>query len=259
MSDLQSRQGAELGLLLDDLKILIDQARQQVAVAVNVGLTLLYWQVGQRIRKDLLLEEDRAAYGEEIVATLSRQLTQRYGKGFTKSALNRMVQFAEVFPDPQIVATLSQQLSWSHFVLLLPLDKPMQRDYYAEMCRIERWSVRTLSARIDSMLYERTALSRQPDTLIQHELEALRETDHVTPALVFRDPYFLDFLGLDDRYVERDLEDEQRFHCTNRAEALRRMFAHDAVKLTQFLVGKTRIGLAAVSYTHLTLPTSDLV
>jgi predicted nuclease of restriction endonuclease-like (RecB) superfamily len=207
MSDIQPRQGTEVGLLLDDLKALIDQARQQVAVAVNVGLTLLYWQVGQRIRTDLLQEEDRAAYGERIVATLSRQLTQSYGKGFTKSALNRMVQFAETFSDLKVVATLSQQLSWSHFLLLLPLDKPMQRDFYAEMCRIERWSVRTLSARINSMLYERTAVSRQPDALIQHELETLRETDRVTPALVFRDPYFLDFLGLDDRYIERDVED----------------------------------------------------
>lgn len=207
MSDIQPDQSTEVGPLLDDLKTLIDQARQQVAVAVNVGLTLLYWQVGQRIRKDLLLEDERAAYGKRILATLSQELTQRYGKGFTESALNRMVKFSEVFPDPQIVATLSQQLSWSHFLLLLPLDKPMQRDYYAEMCRIERWSVRTLSARIDSMLYERTALSRQPDALIQHELKALRETDRVTPALVFRDPYFLDFLGLDDRYIERDVED----------------------------------------------------
>lgn len=207
MSDLQPRQGAEPDLLFEDIKTLIDQARQQVAVAVNVGLTYLYWQVGQRIREDLLLEEDRAVYGKRIMATLSQELTQRYGKGFTESALNRMVKFAEVFPDPKIVATLSQQLSWSHFLLLLPLGKPMQRDYYAEMCRIERWSVRTLSARIDSMLYERTALSRQPDALIKHELDSLRDTDHVTPALVFRDPYFLDFLGLDDHYVERDLED----------------------------------------------------
>lgn len=207
MSDIQPVQGTEVGPLLDDLKTLIDQARQQVATAVNTGLTFLYWQVGQRIRIDLLREQDRAAYGKQILATLSQELTQRYGKGFTESALNRMVKFAEVFPDPQIVATLSQQLSWSHFVLLLPLDKPMQRDYYAEMCRIERWSVRTLSARIDSMLYERTALSRQPDALIRHELEALRDTDRITPALVFRDPYFLDFLGLDDRYVERDVED----------------------------------------------------
>lgn len=207
MSDIQPRKSCEVGPLLDDIKILIDQARQQVAVAVNVGLTLLYWQVGQRIRSELLQEKDRAAYGKQILATLSQELTQRYGKGFTESALNRMVKFAEVFPDPQIVATLSQQLSWSHFLLLLPLDKPMQRDFYAEMCRIERWSVRTLSARIDSMLYQRTALSRQPDAMIQHELEALRETDRVTPALVFRDPYFLDFLGLDDHYIERDVED----------------------------------------------------
>lgn len=133
MSDIQPRKSREVGPLLDDIKILIDQARQQVAVAVNVGLTLLYWQVGQRIRSELLQEKDRAAYGKQILATLSQELTQRYGKGFTESALNRMVKFAEVFPDPQIVATLSQQLNWSHFLLLLPLDKPMQHDFYAEM------------------------------------------------------------------------------------------------------------------------------
>lgn len=113
MSDIQPLQNTAVGPLLDDLKNLIDQARQQVAVAVNVGLTHLYWQVGQRIRKDLLLEKDRAAYGKRILATLSQELTQHYGKGFTESALNRMVKFAEVFPDPQIVATLSHQLSWS--------------------------------------------------------------------------------------------------------------------------------------------------
>ncbi|WP_294000444.1 PDDEXK nuclease domain-containing protein [Sphaerotilus sp.] len=205
--DLQPTSAPDVATLLADLRALIDEGRQQVAVAVNVGLTLLYWRVGQRIRTDLLQDEDRAAYGERIVATLSRQLTQVYGKGFTRSALNRMVQFAEAFPESQIVATLSQQLSWSHFVLLLPLTKPLQRDFYAEMCRLERWSVRTLGARIDSMLYERTALSKQPDALIQHELQTLRETDRVSPALVFRDPYFLDFLGLNDRYVERDVED----------------------------------------------------
>jgi predicted nuclease of restriction endonuclease-like (RecB) superfamily len=207
MSDIQAVPSGEVGQLLDDIRSLIDGARQQVAVTVNAELTALYWQMGRRIRKDLMLEDARAAYGEEIVATLSRQLTQSYGKGFTKSSLNRMVQFVEAFPDPKIVATLSHQLSWSHFVLLLPLDKPLQRNYYAEICRIERWSVRTLSARIDSMLYERTALSRKPDALIEHELKTLRETDRITPALVFRDPYFLDFLGLDDHYIERNVED----------------------------------------------------
>ena len=115
MSHIQPFESTKLAPMLNDLKALIDQTRQQVAVAVNTGLTHLYWQVGQRIRTDLLRDEDRAAYGKRILATLSQELTQRYGKGFTESALNRIVQFAAVFPDPLIVATLSRQLNWPHF------------------------------------------------------------------------------------------------------------------------------------------------
>lgn len=135
MSNIQPLQSTELGLLLDDLKTLIDQARQQVAVAVNVGLTHLYWQVGQRIRKNLLLEEDRAAYGEEIVATLSRQLTQRYGKGFTKSALNRMVQFAKAFPNERIVHAVHAQLSDGAIVKQLVSLLRWEIDAHAAYCR----------------------------------------------------------------------------------------------------------------------------
>jgi predicted nuclease of restriction endonuclease-like (RecB) superfamily len=118
-----------------------------------------------------------------------------------------MIKLSEVFPEPKIVATLSQTLSWSHFIVLIPLEKPLQRDFYAEMCRLERWSVRTLRQKIDSMLYERTAISGKPEELIRHELDALRNEDRLTPDLVFKDPYFLDFLGLRDRYLEKDLED----------------------------------------------------
>jgi predicted nuclease of restriction endonuclease-like (RecB) superfamily len=118
-----------------------------------------------------------------------------------------MVQFAELFPEQEIVATLSRQLSWSHFSALLPLSQPFQREFYAEMARIEGWSVRTLRARIDSMLYERTALSKQPDAMIRQELAILRSKGDLTPALLLKDPYVLDFLGLTDRFVERDLED----------------------------------------------------
>jgi len=117
-----------------------------------------------------------------------------------------MVIFYEAFPDGKIVATLSQQLSWSHFREILPLKLPLQREYYAEMCRVERWSVRTLRERIDSMLYERTALSRKPDKLMTHELAALRDTERISPDLLMRDPYILDFLGLQDTYLESDLE-----------------------------------------------------
>jgi len=126
------------GDLIGDIRRLIETARQNVAIAVNTGLTILYWQIGNRIHQDIL-KEKRAEYGKEIVATLSQELTKEYGNGFSYSALTRMVRFAEVFPDTQIVATLSRQLSWSHFKEILPLKKPIQRDFYAEMCRLERW------------------------------------------------------------------------------------------------------------------------
>lgn len=154
-----------------------------------------------------MLGSERAPYGAQIVVTVSRQLVLEYGRGFTEKNLRRMVQLAQAYPDEQIVVTLLRQLSWSHFLALLPLNKPYQRDFYAEMCRIEGWSVRTLRERIDAMLYERTALSKQPDALIQQELTTLRSKSEVSPVLVLKDPYLLDFLGLTDRFLERDLED----------------------------------------------------
>lgn len=194
------------GDLLQDLRAMIEQARQFVATAINTRLTTLYWRMGYRIHSEIL-EEKRAGYGEEIVATLSHQLTKDYGQGFTITGLRRMVKFAELFPDEQIVATLSHQLSWSHFVELLPLKDSLKRDFYAEICRIEQWNVRTLRKRIDSMLFERTAISRKPELVIQAEIDALRSEDRLTPDLVFRDPYILEFLDLNDRYLEKDVED----------------------------------------------------
>ena len=193
------------GDLIGDIRSLIETARHNVAVTVNAGLTILYWQIGNRIRQDIL-KEKRADYGRKIVVTLSRQLTEDYGNNFNEKNLRRMIQFAEIFSDMEIVVTLSRQLSWSHFVAILPLKDDLQRDFYAEMCRIERWSVRTLRKKIDGMLYERTAISKKPEKLVKKELAALREEDTLTPDLVFRDPYFLDFLGLKDTYSEKDLE-----------------------------------------------------
>jgi predicted nuclease of restriction endonuclease-like (RecB) superfamily len=161
--------------------------------------------VGQRIRKDIL-EEKRAGYGEEIVSTLSRELAAEFGNGYSRPNLFRMVRFAEIFPEEQIVSTLSRQLGWSHYVEIIPLKDELQREFYAEMCRVERWSVRTLRQKIAGMLFERTALSKKPTELAKKELAALREEDKLTPDLVFRDPYLLDFLGLKDIYGEKDLE-----------------------------------------------------
>jgi predicted nuclease of restriction endonuclease-like (RecB) superfamily len=195
----------EPALLLADLRELILQAREGVARAVNSGLTTLYWHVGQRIRQDIL-NQKRADYGGQIVAALGRQLESDFGRGFGEKNLRRVIRFAEVFPDGEIVASLMRQLTWTHFVELMPLDQPLQREFYAEMCRVERWSVRTLRQKINGMLYERTALSRKPEKLAALELKQLREEDKITPDLVFRDPYILDFLGLKDTYAEKDVE-----------------------------------------------------
>ena len=191
--------------LLAEVRSLILAAREQVARAVDSGLVMLYWHVGHRIRQDIL-KEKRAEYGAKIVAALGRQLEKEFGRGFTAKNLHRMAQFAEVFPDEQIVAALRRQLGWTHFRMIIPLEDELKRDFYAEMCRIERWSTRTLEKKIGGMLYERTALSKKPDKLIRQELAALREEDKLTPDLVFRDPYVLDFLGLRDTYAEKDLE-----------------------------------------------------
>ena len=192
-------------VLLGDLRTLIQSSREQVAQAVNTGLVLLYWSVGERIR-DEILGNRRAEYGEEIVVTLSRQLAEEYGNGFSKGNLFRMVQFSEVFPQVEVVVRLAKQLGWSHFLAILPMQDQLKRDFYAEMCRIERWSVRTLRAKIGGMLFERTALAKKPEKVAEYELAKLRKEDRLTPDLVFHDPYFLDFLGLTTGYSEKDLE-----------------------------------------------------
>ena len=191
--------------LLAELRGLIEQAREFVAQTANSTLTMLYWQVGQRIRREVL-RDGRAGYGEQIVSTLSAQLAKAYGQGFGLRSLRRMVQFADAFPDENIVAALSRQLSWSHLIEILPLKQPLEREFYAEMCRIERWSVRTLRERIGGQMYLRTAISKKPEAVVRAEISHLRSGGQMSPDMVFRDPYMLDFLGLPDGYNERDLE-----------------------------------------------------
>lgn len=192
--------------LVADIRQLIEISRAELAVTVNSTLTLLYWQIGQRIHGEVL-QGERAGYGEQIVATLSRQLETDYGRGFSSKNLRHMLRFAQAFPDADIVSALRRQLSWTHIKALIYIDDPLKREFYVEMCKVEGWSTRTLQERLDSMLFERTALSRKPDELLATELAALRTTGQLTPNMVLKDPYVLDFLGLQDRYLEKDLED----------------------------------------------------
>ena len=198
--------------LVDDLRQIINQARNRVAVNVNAELTLMYWHIGERINREVLGNE-RAEYGKQIVATLSQQLQSEYGdKGFEKSSITRIMKFARLFPNYQIVATLSQQLQWSHFVEVIPLKDDLQREFYLTLAASEKWSVRHLRKEIDGMLYERTAIATKPDELIKQELSELRENNVLTPDLVFKSPYFLEFTGLKGMYSDKSLEDSLVAH-----------------------------------------------
>ena len=198
--------------LIGDLRQIIEQARNRVAFTVNSELTMMYWHIGERINREVL-DNQRAEYGKQIVATVSRQLQEEYGvKGFDEKNIRRMMQFAQSFPDFQIVAPLARQLSWSHFVDVLPIKDPLAREFYVTLAASERWSIRQLRKEIDGMLYERTAISGKPDVLIKQELSQLRDDNVLSPDLVFKSPYFLEFTGLKGMYSEKSLEDSLIAH-----------------------------------------------
>ena len=191
-------------ILFEQIKNLIEQTKNNVAIAVNSSLTMMYWHIGKLIN-DEILQNKRAEYGKEIVATVSQQLIKQYGKGYSYSALTRMMKFEKNI-DEKNIATLSQQLSWSHFKELIVLEDTLKIEFYTQMSIAQNWGVRTLRERIDSMLYERTALSKQPDELIKYELDNLKQ-EEFSKNMILKDPYFLDFLDINDRYLEKDLED----------------------------------------------------
>lgn len=192
-------------ILLTEIKGLIDSSRQFVAYTVNAAMTLLYWNIGQRINVEILRHQ-RAEYGKQVVSLLAGELVAVYGNSFEEKNLRRMMQFAEVFPEKAVVVSAMRQLSWTHFITLLPLKDPLQREFYAEMCRLEGWSVKTLRDKISGMLFERTAISKKPEETIRNDLKRLRTKNELNPELVFRDRYFLEFLGLEDTYSEKSFE-----------------------------------------------------
>lgn len=187
-----------------DLRALIAGSRQRLAGAVNAALTQLYWQLGERLRTEVLAGAGRATYGTQLIDQLGKQLAQEFGRGFEAKNLRRMLQLAEAFPQPEIVATLSRQLSWSHFLALLPLKTDAARRFYAERSTSEAWSVRTLRQQIERKVFERTALVATQGASPADPQGGL--IDSASPGLVFKDPYFLDFLGLRQGHDEADLE-----------------------------------------------------
>lgn len=193
------------GQLFGDVAGLIEAARTHAAVQVNSALVLLYWSIGRRVREDVLGCE-RAEYGQEVVKRLAERLTARYGRGYGKRSLLRMIQVVEMFPELGIVSTLSTQLAWSHFVVLLQVPEQQKREFLTLMCARERWSVRSLRAKIDDKLFERAVTAAGPVSGLEAELAELRATGCTSARMAFRDPYVLDFLGLPPQHSERELE-----------------------------------------------------
>ena len=188
-----------------DIKQLIEESRRNVAVAVNENISSLYWHIGRRLNS-AILQDRRAEYGKQIIVNLSKQLTEEYGSGWSEKQLRHCLHFADIFSDFSIVSTLWRQLSWSHLKTVMYIEDALKREFYVEMCKLERWSVRMFQDRIDSMLYERTAISKNPEETIKNDLERLKNEQKLSPEMVFRDPYVLNFLGLKELYSENDLE-----------------------------------------------------
>ena len=180
--------------LFVEIKDMIEQTRNAVRQKVNAGITIMYWNIGNRVNKELLKQE-RAEYGRQIVSTLSKDLVAQFGKSFELRNLRRMMQFAEQFADLEIVSTLSTQLSWSHFVELLPIKEVEKRYFYAKKITEGHWSVRHTRKQIEQKVFERTSIANEQ--LPQVIDEAIN---------TFKDPYFLDFLGLKEGYLEEDME-----------------------------------------------------
>ncbi len=192
--------------LYTDIRQVIDRAKSQVALSVNVALTEMYWHIGNKINTEIL-NSSRADYGRRVVKELSQRLAEDYGDNtFSEKNIYRMIRLSSVYQDFEIFASLMRKFTWTHFTLLVAIDDPLKRKFYEQMIIIEHWSVRTLRERIDSMLYERTAISKLPEQTIENELKQLESSQKMTPDLAFRDPYVLSFLGLHDSYSEKDLE-----------------------------------------------------
>ena len=161
---------------------------------VNSSLTILFWHIGNRILTHDLAHK-RAEYGKQIVVTVSRQLVLKFGKNYEEKNLRRMIQFAEKFTDFENVATLSRHLSWSHFLILIPIKDNTERDFYSKLAFDKIFGVRELRKQIGLKVYHRT-----------ENANVQISESKVIERGVFKDPYFLDFLELKEGYLENDLE-----------------------------------------------------
>jgi predicted nuclease of restriction endonuclease-like (RecB) superfamily len=222
-----------------DICSMIENSKSNIALAISTEICSLHWYIGKRIKECILLNK-RAEYGKRVLFNLSIKLTEKYGKGWSLKSLQHCLHFVEIFKKEEIVSTLWRQFNWSQLKVFMYIKEGLKRSFYMELCKLEHWDVRTLSEKIDSQLYERTALSKKPESLIKKELSQVKKTGNVTPDIVFRSSYFLDMLGLSDTYSEKDLEDAIVVQLQSFIKELGNDFA--------FLERQKRISIDSVDY-----------
>ncbi|GHV68955.1 DUF1016 domain-containing protein [Bacteroidia bacterium] len=206
LADTQAPDNIVDNRLYTDVCVLIETARQRIATTVNAETCIVNWQIGKRIKEEVL-NNQRAEYGKQVVKQLAKRLTDRYGSGWKDKKLLHCIRSAYTFSEEEIGYAVRIQLTWTHLRSIMFIDDALKRSFYTEMCRLEHWDTRTLDEKIDSQLYELTAISKKPEEIIKRELEQIKATNTLTPDVVFRSGYFLDMLGLSDVYSEKDLED----------------------------------------------------
>jgi predicted nuclease of restriction endonuclease-like (RecB) superfamily len=225
--------------LLADITHLIDTSKQRIAIAVNTELPILYWHIGKHTQT-FILHGERAAYGQKIIVSLSKQLIIKYGKGWSSQHLRHCLRIAETFEESEIIYALRRQLSWTHLRTISYEHEPTKRTFYLKMAAECRWSTRDLGEQIDKMLFERTALAQKPEEQISKALENWDGEEPLNPDLVFKNSYVLDFLGLQNVYSEKELEDALITHLQQFIQELGNGFA--------FLERQKRISIDAVDY-----------
>jgi len=224
--------------LFNGINHLIENAQNRVAIFLNSETTLLYWSIGQYINTELK-ENDRLKYGAKILATLSQELTKKHGKGYTYTALTRMGKVAIAFKKENI-ATVSQQLSWSHLIELAAIENETKRLYYTIVSANQTWAVRKLRDEIDAMAFERSAIAKKPGNEIIAELKKASSGTILNPDLVFKNSYVFNFLGLSNLHTEKELENAIISHLEKFIMELGSDFA--------FLERQKRISVDAVDY-----------
>lgn len=192
-----------LSKLVEAIAGQIEQARNQVRQSVNSAMVQSYWQIGRLIVEEEQQGENRAAYGKQQLQQLSKQLTERLGKGFDVTNLRHMRAFYQAFP---IRETVSLELSWSHYIRLSRIETASARQWYQQEAISQNWSVRALERQISTLYYERL-LASQEKAAVEHEAQANTQLLAESAKDYLRDPYVLDFLNLQDKsYQESELE-----------------------------------------------------